>query len=218
MNASIRTAAGPPSPVPIVVLPMAPEHIHRVVAIHSAAFPGHTLTQLGSRFLHQYYRSLLADQRGLALVIVREGAVCGFATGILGPAGFYRDLYRHHAWRFLWSAIPGVLRRPGLSLKLAAAPRFAELHPSNDQDATLSSIAVAPGNARCGLGRQLFEAFCALVIARGGVCLAWGVKASEGPAVAFYESLAGADRRSVRGLAQEQVFEYRLSLRAEGVS
>lgn len=192
--------------------PMRPEHLRAVAGVHQAAFPDTTLTRLGDAFLRLYYGSLLADARGLALVALGGGGVCGFAAGMLGPRSFYRELWRQHALAFLWAAVPGLLRHPGLASRLVAAPRFAGLHPVGARDATLASIAVTPAVAGRGVGRGLFEAFRRLATERGGEALHWGAKASEAVAVAFYEHVPGAERRAVHGLGNELVYEYRLAL------
>lgn len=200
----------------LVLQPMRPEHLPRVAAIHAAAFAGHTLTLLGSRFVCLYYRRLLQDPRGLALVALRQQGVCGFAAGMIGPQSFYRDLWRRHALDFLLAALPGLCRHPGLASKLAAAPRFAGLHPVGDHDATLASIAVAPGAARGGVGRALFTAFARLAGERGARVLHWGAKPEEVAAVAFYARLPRVIRNTVTGAHGESVFDYRLDLADSG--
>lgn len=198
--------------IEVTIEGMADRHTGTVAAIHCRSFPGHSLSALGPRFLRLYYRHVASDPQGICLVAKQAGEVCGFVAGMVAPQGFYRRLLQRHGLLFLLAGVPGVLRHPALIRKIAAAPRFAGLHPAGDREVTLASIAVVPEAGRAGVGRQLFAAFRQEAARRGGRSLHWGAKCSEHAAVAFYARIPGVERSCASGIGGEDTFEYRLRL------
>ncbi|MEX1028194.1 MAG: GNAT family N-acetyltransferase [Candidatus Paceibacterota bacterium] len=131
-----------------------------LVALHQAAFPNFFLTQLGPRFLTEYYATVVLFSGGI-VVTARDGvSLCGFAAGFVDPPGFYRSL-RKQRLRLMWSLAPTVLRNPALVSRLRVNSSRAK-NNSEEQSpfvAELASLAVAPAYQGQGIGGRLVEAF-----------------------------------------------------------
>ena len=64
-----------------------------IAKLHTQAFPGFFLTQLGDRFLTGYYKCVEAYPGGILLVARnKDSTAAGFAAGFLDPPAFYRFL------------------------------------------------------------------------------------------------------------------------------
>jgi len=138
-----------------------------VVDIHVRSFPGFFLTFLGRSFLTQLYEGVREDPEGIALVSEQAEGLAGFVAGTLNQSGFYRRLLERRKWRFAFAAAGALLRRPGIAKRLLRALRRPADAERAAAPACLMSIAVAPAVSRKGVGRELVEAFCRELSARG---------------------------------------------------
>jgi ribosomal protein S18 acetylase RimI-like enzyme len=132
-----------------------------VVAVHQAAFPGFFMTQLGPRFLREYYRCVLDVPAGILLTETKDGACVGFVAGFVDPAAFYSELRRRRA-RLGLAALRGIVSRPRRLMTMMAnygRAGNAARAPLEADTAELSSVAVVPAAAGQGIGFRLVRAF-----------------------------------------------------------
>lgn len=131
-----------------------------VAATHLAAFPGFYLTELGRRFLINYYALILDTNKGIIWVAEEDGRIFGFVSGFLKPAAFYAKLKRRKL-QFLVAALPALVRKPRRAVRFVANFRRTRMMSREDRpgSAELSSLCVVPGNRRKNVGRELVTAF-----------------------------------------------------------
>jgi ribosomal protein S18 acetylase RimI-like enzyme len=138
-----------------------------VVSIHLRSFQGFFLTFLGHRFLKELYSGILADPTGIAFVCEDQGHILGFVAGTAEPAGFYQRLLRKCWWRFGLAALPAVIKKPSVCLRLFRAFSMPKQVTLEKGRGTLMSIAVAPDEQNRGIGRDLVNAFLQEAVQRG---------------------------------------------------
>jgi len=158
------------------MLQLRPMHLYdlpAIVQVHLNSFPNFFLTFLGPKFLKLLYHNIACAPEGIVLVAEMDGKVIGFVAGVTRQTGFYRRLLQRQAWAFAWAAMGAVLRRPAIIPRLWRAFRRPGEAAESAAEACLMSIAVAPEFQGQGLGKQLVEAFCQALVARGelAVCL-----------------------------------------------
>ncbi|MHB8868333.1 MAG: GNAT family N-acetyltransferase [Thermoleophilia bacterium] len=136
-----------------------------VAHIHIVAFPGFFLTQLGYRFVREYYRLVYEYDDGILIVARDGGTPSGFAAGFLDPPRFHRFMIAHSG-RLATLALMAVLARPSLLAscakavrRVAQASRTTSFQPPAPF-VELSSIAVLPSSQGLGSGRKLVARFC----------------------------------------------------------
>ncbi len=132
----------------------------------SAAFPGFLLSSLGRRFLGLLYAEA-ASMGEIALVACADGEVLGVAMGSARPGAFFGTLLRRRAAAFAWAAVPGILRRPAIAIRVARALRMPRDAAKPEGTATLMYLATAPAAQRLGVGKALVEAFLSEAARRG---------------------------------------------------
>lgn len=133
--------------------------VDSVVTVHLEAFQGFFLSFLGSAFLRELYKAILADPSGMGYVCEQSQQIVGFVFGTDQPAGFYGRLLRRRWWRFGLASVVPVLRRPSVILRLLRAFRMPQQASHESGVGTLMSIAVSPGMQAKGVGRALVHAF-----------------------------------------------------------
>lgn len=158
---------------PVLVRPAALADLERIVAVHTAAFPGFFLTSLGPVFLRAYYRAVLDFDAGCLIVAESEGRVAGFVAGFSDPRRFYAG-FRRRPLAFALAILAGLLRRPWLGGQIigrvGSVLRRGRNHrqqPMADTTCELSSLAVDPQARRRGIGQKLVAAFVAEASHRG---------------------------------------------------
>lgn len=135
--------------------------------LHLEAFPGFFLSQLGSRFLREFYRSFVnADSAVSAIAIDEDGLTLGVVVGTTAPAGFFRRMLRRRWWAFAFASLGLLTRNPRHLPRLARAVAYRGRYPVKMSGALLSSICVRPG-APAGTGQALLGAFVRAVAERG---------------------------------------------------
>jgi ribosomal protein S18 acetylase RimI-like enzyme len=135
--------------------------VDEVVRLHTRAFPGFFMTQLGPRFLREYYRCVVETSGGILLTEGNETESVGFVAGFVCPGAFYRELRRRRI-RVAVAALAGVLTRPWCVKNLLADYRRAGASVSPQSDvhtAELASLAVVPTAAGRGTGSRLVKRF-----------------------------------------------------------
>ena len=133
-----------------------PADARSLARLHCEALPDAFLPTLGQGFLRTVYRALARDPSALSLVAERQGAVVGFATGVLSSRAFSRAFLRRHGARALLVALPRLVR-PAVARGVLESARYAGDHGSLP-DAELLSLGVAAAERSCGLGHRLTTA------------------------------------------------------------
>jgi ribosomal protein S18 acetylase RimI-like enzyme len=140
-----------------MVSPASLNNLDEIVAVHKAAFPGFFMTQLGLRFLKEYYRCVVECGYGILLVEKENGLCLGFVAGFTSPAAFYQELSRRRG-RLAIAVFSRVAARPWrLPILIANYRRTREgARPKlGASTAELSSIAVLPSVGGRGVGSRL---------------------------------------------------------------
>jgi colanic acid biosynthesis glycosyl transferase WcaI len=144
-------------------------HLNEIVDVHMRAFPDFFLTFLGPRFLKEFYKSFIYDDKGLGLVAVDKncGHVIGVAAGPLNPAGYFKRLLKRKFWAFCLASTGAVLKKPSVIKRLFRAFFYRGESPSGPVRALLSSIAVDPRVQGSGIGKSLILEWMKQVKAKG---------------------------------------------------
>lgn len=140
---------------------IAPETLEGVVGVHQAAFPGFFMTQLGPRFLREYYRCVAEVPTGILLTEIHDGACIGFVAGFIDPVAFYTELRRRRV-RLGLAALRGIASRPARIVTLLADYRrttTAARRPPEADTAELSSLGIMPSASARGVGSRLVRSF-----------------------------------------------------------
>ena len=145
----------------LVIRPATSFDLNDIVRIHSTAFKGFFLPDLGKNFLKKYYSCVLNYKFSILLAAIYENTIVGFAAGFVNPANFYKEL-RRSKLSLATSILPAIIRKPKrirrLLVNFKRTNSFSE-DPQRKKDvAELSSIGVKPGEKR-GIGTELINAF-----------------------------------------------------------
>jgi ribosomal protein S18 acetylase RimI-like enzyme len=190
----------------IVVRPAGVTDLESIAVIHSRAFPGFFLTDLGPAVLRLYYGTVLNHASGVLLLAHCGGRPAGFVCGFSSQSDFYAA-WTKQKWRVLMVAAPALLRDPRRIARLLVGYRWSrslEVRCGKDR-AELSSIAVAPEFAACGIGTNLLQGFREVLVRRAADSYELTTDALDNdPVNAFYVrqglTLQGQVRRGPRVL------------------
>tara|TARA_R110002050_G_scaffold296359_1_gene456220 strand:+ start:14815 stop:15447 length:633 start_codon:yes stop_codon:yes gene_type:complete len=131
-----------------------------LVAIHQEAFHDFFLTDLGPRFLGEYYHAVLKNPGSIAVCAVNdEGQLIGFATGSQSATGYNRRLLLSHWPAFMVQTVRLLFTRPRAILRLLKNMEKQAFAGDNGQYAELLSIAVLPSAKGLGVGKGLLQCF-----------------------------------------------------------
>jgi ribosomal protein S18 acetylase RimI-like enzyme len=129
--------------------------------LHRESFPGFFLTSLGEPFLRHLYRGFISSPEAVCLVAEDGSTLLGVVAGPVRPREFFRGLLYARGVYFAFSAIPGLLRRPGpVARRLLAALTYRGEAPAAVSGALVSTVCVAPAGRGSGIAVRLLEAFC----------------------------------------------------------
>jgi ribosomal protein S18 acetylase RimI-like enzyme len=171
------------------IVPMGEDHLRAVARLHAGALAGDFLPSLGERFLHVFYRGALRSRLASGFVNLNEaGAVTGFILGSLDSSALFRYVASRSAGSLGWAALPAVLKRPALLLKVVET----FLYPSKesaDEKAELLVIAVEASCRSQGLGEALVRTLEEVLRAQGIRAYKVTVLQSNPGANRFYQRL-----------------------------
>ena len=120
------------------IRPMQYRDAERVAELHCAAMGNSLWARLGPSFLGVLYRALVDSRYFLAFVYVEENEVRGFIAGSSDTSAMYRDVLKRRMM-FVGPALAlGVLRHPGVGLKLLETARY--FGASGAEDVTAESL------------------------------------------------------------------------------
>lgn len=107
------------------VVALRPEHIEQCVRLHRQAFPDFFLSQLGTRFLAEFYRAFRsAPDAARGVAVDGEGRVPGVVVGTTRPGGFFSRLLKQRWLALAWAYFELVLLRPSAIPRLLRAVRY----------------------------------------------------------------------------------------------
>lgn len=132
--------------------------IEQVVNIHLSAFEGFFLTHMGSKFLGEYYRTVLLYEKNITFVCVNDEEILGFVTGFYEPKAFY-SLLRKRKIHFILPTIISILKNPFLVKRLLYNVNKVNRLIVKDNEIELSSIAVHKKMQGNNIGKLLVKKF-----------------------------------------------------------
>jgi len=142
--------------------------LHDIAELHLSAFPGFFLSFLGKRFLEEFYRGFLLDEKGIGFVAQKKnGTILGVIVGPLSPRGFFMRLLKKRWWAFCLASVTALLKHPTCISRLFRAVFYRGEAPSGRPRALLSSIAVSPDAQSKGVGENLVKAWMAEIQKQG---------------------------------------------------
>ena len=196
-------------------LPTHDRELDAIVPVHIQAFPGFFMTQLGPRFLREYYRCVLDYRKGMVLTESDVNGCLGFASGFLDPPDFYRELRRRRL-RLGLSACAGIVTHPQrlktLLVNYGRAGGVASRSHEPDT-AELSSIAVLPIATGRGVGSRLVKKFVEAAGVSGARRVVLTTDAKENRQVnRFYGNLGFEIKRSFEAKPGRLLNEYVLQI------
>lgn len=199
---------------PATTLRAATQHdLDQVVAVHTASFPGFTMTGLGPRFLRKYYEMVLGYSGHIFLVAEgQDSGIVGFAAGFMNPGRFYAE-FRKKRWAFGLAAFPNLVRNPLLVRDMRGGSQWA-----SDQQGLelpdlceLASIGVEPSAAGGGIGSRLVRLFATQSFAAGAASVTLTTDVADNERVrAFYSRLGFEESGGLRRGIDRQMVRYRL--------
>lgn len=166
--------------------------LNQVAEVHIAAFPDFFLTLLGKRFLMTMYRAFLLNTGSAFVVSEVEGAIDGFAVGILksSDADWYAALKYFPS--FALALLLAIIRNP-----IALTRRiYAKLLGKGDRISVpanaiiLRSIGVRPESQGKGTARKLIQKFEKIAQSKNATAVVLTTDANQNErAIKFYSSL-----------------------------
>lgn len=175
-----------------MIRPALSNDLNQVVEVHIAAFPDFFLTLLGKRFLITMYRAFLLNTGSAFVVSEVDGAIDGFAVGILksSDADWYAALKYFPS--FALALLLAILRNPIVLTRRI----YAKLLGKGDRISVpanaiiLRSIGVRPGSQGKGTARQLIEKFEKIAQSKNATAVVLTTDANQNErAIKFYSSL-----------------------------
>ena len=133
-------------------------HISKVVELHELAFEGFFLTELGTTFLNQYYKSVINSDKALNLGIFDENLdILGFAITAKSSKGFNKSIIKQNFLGFFVVAVRLIFIRPKAIYRLIKnldkkSPKFKD---DIGKYCELLSIATHPNKQGHGIGKKL---------------------------------------------------------------
>jgi ribosomal protein S18 acetylase RimI-like enzyme len=171
------------------ILPIQEHHLSEVARLHVSALAGDFLPSLGERFLVVFYRDALRSRLAAGFVNLNgRGTVSGFVLGSLDASALFRRVAFRSAISLGWAALPALLKRPVLLVKVAET----FLYPSKEsaeEKAELLVIAVDASHRSQGLGAALVQSLEVYFRARGVQAYKVTVLRSNPGANRFYQRM-----------------------------
>lgn len=133
-------------------------HISKVVELHELAFKGFFLTELGSSFLNQYYKSVIQSDNALNLGVIDENTkLLGFAITAKNSRGFNKSIIKQNFLGFLGIAFKLLISKPKAVYRIFMnlEKKSPEIKDDEGNYCELLSIATHPNKQGLGIGKEL---------------------------------------------------------------
>lgn len=176
---------------PTINIRLAREGDERIIAgIHRREINKGFLSELGERFLAEFYRAVIQSPGGFCVVAEDKDKVVGFVSGCEGIGGFYKFFLKTHTVKALRVLLPKVFNvgRIKKIFETLFYPRKEKGTPS----AELLTIAIESAYQGKGVARPLFNEFIREMRRRNISEFKVLVGESLPRAIAFYEKLGFA--------------------------
>ena len=138
------------------------EHIRELAVLHSKAFPGFFLTQLGTPFLQILYKGYLDDPNS-GIIVAEDNGIIGFIAYSNDYSGFYKRLIKEKVIQFAWCSFLAVLRHPSFIKRILGAFTKSDSVVKKEKYVELASICVDPSIEGKGVGSALINYLKSLV-------------------------------------------------------
>ena len=118
-----------------------------VARLHCAAMGDSLWARLGPRFLTELYRGLIDSPHFLGFVYEEPGSepgdvgtIRGFIAGSTDASRMMSEVFKSRFLVLGAAAVPGVVRQPGVVVKLAQTARYFALSSDDDLDIPAESL------------------------------------------------------------------------------
>lgn len=142
------------------------EEIKNIAALHQMAFDNFFLTSLGTKFLSEFYGSIIKSRDGVAIGAYNEkDELVGFAIGASVKKGFYKNILKNNFISLSFAAGTTLIKKPKNIIRIIKS--FLATETSNDNFlnyASLLSICVNPEKKGQKIGKHLLLAFESKII------------------------------------------------------
>ncbi|WP_026348670.1 GNAT family N-acetyltransferase [Eudoraea adriatica] len=132
--------------------------ISKVVELHELAFKGFFLTELGTSFLNQYYKSVIQSEKALNLGVFDENSkLLGFAITAKNSKGFNKSIIKQNFLGFLGIAFKLLILKPKAIYRLFInlEKKSPDIKDDKGNYSELLSIATHPNKQGLGIGKKL---------------------------------------------------------------
>lgn len=127
-----------------------------ITAIHSLAFPGFFLTDLGKDVLRVFYAALIQDESTIVWGIKNNKELVGFFVASTAPNGLYIRIFKNHFFRFFIPLTFSFLKNISLLGRMITSVTSSKSFDVPTAYSTaLLSICVSPSFAGKGIGKML---------------------------------------------------------------
>lgn len=140
------------------VKPASKKSIDEIVKVHTSAFPGFFLTQLGDNFLKLYYKSVLKSKAGILLVCIEQDEVVGFCAACTKSKNFNSKLIKENLCEYILEGIKLVFTKPKALMRLYnnMSKTSSDVEDKGEY-AELMSIGVRKKIQNKGVGKALLK-------------------------------------------------------------
>ena len=154
-----------------MILFMEKTHIKKIVELHKEIFKNFFLTELGEKFLHLFYESIVEFPYAIKMIYMCEKNIVGFIIGIEKPGCFYKKFLRRNFFKlFIILAPKGcknfhVLRRILSSFKRESSTQKTDFTLMKSIE--LSLIGVHSQYRGQNIGKKLCKKFIEICKSQG---------------------------------------------------
>ena len=165
--------------------------ISQVVRVHKVAFEDFFLTQLGDKFLHLYYTTVLTSCKGILLGYYKDDILCGFAVATSYSKGYNLSLVKQNLLAYIKEAVCIFIKSPKSLFRLYKnMQKTVSAINDNGEYAELMSIGVDSRYKRMGIGKSLLQSMETHIKLMGAKKLSLTTDYdNNSAAVEFYKSL-----------------------------
>jgi ribosomal protein S18 acetylase RimI-like enzyme len=132
------------------------ENAAEITEIHTLAFPGFFLTDLGKDVLRVFYTALIQDQSTIVWGIKNNKELVGFFVASTSPVGLYTRIFKKHFFKFFLSLTISFLKNFSLLGRMIISFTSSKAFDVPEAYSTaLLSICVSPSFSGKGIGKML---------------------------------------------------------------
>lgn len=134
------------------------ENSAEIAAIHSLAFPGFFLTDLGQGVLCVFYSALIQDKSTIVWGVENDQKIVGFCVASTAPRGLYSRIFIKHFFNFMIPLAISFLKNLNLLKRMITSFTSSNKYYIEPKySSSLLSICVSPEHAGKGVGKILLN-------------------------------------------------------------